>query len=228
MKISILRWKEVLHSRQTIKSRFVTMTNSGRAKMDSLLFKWVGLLFLYDFMFCSRQWLKSEDIQRISLFFHNKSLEKEVEWRTSAALTPSAHQPALTHCCSSFFYTLPPSCPLVLQITCQFTPSESWARASEVPQISFVSSLKWWRAFCFSSTEQQLCRPSNTTSPAPVWSSSASSSCRSSSFQSVYDFLCHRNCPPLHSAQANAQTKDWNEIIYILEMVFIFARPQNH
>lgn len=26
----------------------------------------------------SRQWLKSEDIQRISLFFHNKALEKEV------------------------------------------------------------------------------------------------------------------------------------------------------
>lgn len=26
----------------------------------------------------SRQWLKSEDIQRISLFFHNKTLEKEV------------------------------------------------------------------------------------------------------------------------------------------------------
>lgn len=25
-----------------------------------------------------RQWLKSEDIQRISLFFHNKTLEKEV------------------------------------------------------------------------------------------------------------------------------------------------------
>ena len=31
----------------------------------------------------SRQWLKSEDIQRISLFFHNKSLEKEVRSSTS-------------------------------------------------------------------------------------------------------------------------------------------------
>lgn len=31
------------------------------------------------FLTCfSRQWLKSEDIQRISLFFHNKALEKEV------------------------------------------------------------------------------------------------------------------------------------------------------
>ena len=33
--------------------------------------------YLYGLYF-SRQWLKSEDIQRISLFFHNKSLEKEV------------------------------------------------------------------------------------------------------------------------------------------------------
>lgn len=38
------------------------------------------LYCLYSFNSCFRQWLKSEDIQRISLFFHNKSLEKEVRW----------------------------------------------------------------------------------------------------------------------------------------------------
>lgn len=49
-------------------------------------------LFIFVFRICfnrmSRQWLKSEDIQRISLFFHNKSLEKEVGMHTM-------NQPAL-------------------------------------------------------------------------------------------------------------------------------------
>lgn len=31
-------------------------------------------------LFISRQWLKSEDIQRISLLFYNKILEKEVSY----------------------------------------------------------------------------------------------------------------------------------------------------
>lgn len=31
-------------------------------------------------VFISRQWLKSEDIQRISLLFYNKILEKEVSY----------------------------------------------------------------------------------------------------------------------------------------------------
>lgn len=51
------------------------------------------LLSTYTIMvlYVSRQWLKSEDIQRISLFFHNKSLEKEVRGSTSklASFTPS-------------------------------------------------------------------------------------------------------------------------------------------
>lgn len=38
----------------------------------------------------SRQWLKSEDIQRISLFFHNKTLEKEV----GECIATSNQQPA--------------------------------------------------------------------------------------------------------------------------------------
>jgi hypothetical protein len=37
----------------------------------------VGCLMLSVFL-TSRQWLKSEDIQRISLFFYNKNIEKEV------------------------------------------------------------------------------------------------------------------------------------------------------
>lgn len=49
---------------------------------------WTGPIFFFLSDLCyvfyiSRQWLKSEDIQRISLFFHNKSLEKEVRDCTS-------------------------------------------------------------------------------------------------------------------------------------------------
>lgn len=38
-------------------------------------------------LFISRQWLKSEDIQRISLLFYNKILEKEVSYFFSKAIT---------------------------------------------------------------------------------------------------------------------------------------------
>lgn len=41
-----------------------------------------------------------------------------------------------------------------------------------------------------SSTEQQPCQPSNTTSPAPIWSFSAFLSCRFLSFQSTWDLSC--------------------------------------
>ncbi|XP_013858877.1 adenylate cyclase type 2 isoform X3 [Austrofundulus limnaeus] len=46
----------------------------------------------------SRQWLKSEDIQRISLFFHNTSLEKEYR-----ATTLPAFKYYITCACSIFF-----------------------------------------------------------------------------------------------------------------------------
>lgn len=38
------------------------------------------LMSIIMFIFSSRQWLKSEDIQRISLLFYNKTLEKEVSY----------------------------------------------------------------------------------------------------------------------------------------------------
>lgn len=45
--------------------------------------KWLQMFgwsfgFMMTVLFISRQWLKSEDIQRISLLFYNKILEKEV------------------------------------------------------------------------------------------------------------------------------------------------------
>lgn len=131
---------------------FLNMTNSERAKMCWAVCCWNESDFyfpLFVFIFCSRQWLKSEDIQRISLFFHNKSLEKEVEWRTSAPLTLSAHQPALTHRYSLFFCTLPPSSPSMFPFTRRLTASESSAAASEVPQVFavFFLVLTWFLFF---------------------------------------------------------------------------------
>lgn len=122
---------------------FFSFDKFGKSRLvdDS---QWVRLVILHVFLFCSRQWLKSEDIQRISLFFHNKSLEKEVKWRRSAPLTQSAHRPALflrqTHCYSLFFCTSPPSSPSMLQITRRLSVSESSSAASEVPKISFLLS----------------------------------------------------------------------------------------
>uniref|UniRef100_A0A8D3D4B8 Adenylate cyclase type 2 n=1 Tax=Scophthalmus maximus TaxID=52904 RepID=A0A8D3D4B8_SCOMX len=47
----------------------------------------------------SRQWLKSEDIQRISLFFHNKALEKEYRSTTLPAFKYYVTCACLIFCC---------------------------------------------------------------------------------------------------------------------------------
>uniref|UniRef100_A0A8C1FMF9 Adenylate cyclase type 2 n=1 Tax=Cyprinus carpio carpio TaxID=630221 RepID=A0A8C1FMF9_CYPCA len=54
------------------------------------------------------QWLKSEDIQRISLFFHNKTLEKEYR-----ATTLPAFKYYVTCACLIFFLPSPPHLPSI-------------------------------------------------------------------------------------------------------------------
>uniref|UniRef100_A0A8C2IJE0 adenylate cyclase n=1 Tax=Cyprinus carpio TaxID=7962 RepID=A0A8C2IJE0_CYPCA len=56
------------------------------------------VLYLYLYFYFHRQWLKSEDIQRISLFFHNKTLEKEYR-----ATTLPAFKYYVTCACLIFF-----------------------------------------------------------------------------------------------------------------------------
>lgn len=193
-----------------------------------MLFKGVGLLFLYVFTFCSRQWLKSEDIQRISLFFHNKSLEKEVEWRTSAPLTPPAHQPALTHCYSLFFCTSPPSSPSVLQITRRLTPSESWALllkylkfllchllSDDVVSIFLVqsnnfASLQILRNLRLSDLRLHLHRADSRPSKVCM---------------TFFAIILTDNCPALHSAWANTLTTTGMKLLTSLRC---FSFLQDH
>lgn len=67
-----------------------------------------GVYYLY----ASRQWLKSEDIQRISLFFHNKSLEKEVRSSTTKL---ASFTPQWIYCCFKVNYRIYPYCSFFCQ-----------------------------------------------------------------------------------------------------------------
>ncbi|KAJ3597709.1 hypothetical protein NHX12_001226, partial [Muraenolepis orangiensis] len=70
----------------------------------------------FDGINSQKQWLKSEDIQRISLFFHNKSLEKEYR-----ATTLPTFKYYITCACLIFF------CIFVVQILrCSKSTSSSW------------------------------------------------------------------------------------------------------
>lgn len=57
----------------------------------------VPVLYLYVSFYLHRQWLKSEDIQRISLFFHNKTLEKEVLCKLMLIWTRVIHSFLIIH-----------------------------------------------------------------------------------------------------------------------------------
>uniref|UniRef100_A0A3Q2DWK5 Adenylate cyclase type 2 n=1 Tax=Cyprinodon variegatus TaxID=28743 RepID=A0A3Q2DWK5_CYPVA len=69
----------------------------------------------FDGINSQKQWLKSEDIQRISLFFHNRSLEKEYR-----ATTLPAFKYYVTCACLIFF------CIFVVQILVLPSASTSW------------------------------------------------------------------------------------------------------
>uniref|UniRef100_A0A9J7Y2C8 Adenylate cyclase type 2 n=2 Tax=Cyprinus carpio TaxID=7962 RepID=A0A9J7Y2C8_CYPCA len=80
------------------------------------------------------QWLKSEDIQRISLFFHNKTLEKEYR-----ATTLPAFKYYVTCACLIFFLPSPPHLP---SISLSFAMQLRRCLPQHLDQVTLPSSSK--------------------------------------------------------------------------------------
>ena len=82
-------WIRILHLQillTNLDSIFQLFGNVKKEECKSFFFKFQVFGWRFGFndnmsvLFISRQWLKSEDIQRISLLFYNKILEKEVSY----------------------------------------------------------------------------------------------------------------------------------------------------
>uniref|UniRef100_A0A8C5ECQ1 Adenylate cyclase type 2 n=1 Tax=Gouania willdenowi TaxID=441366 RepID=A0A8C5ECQ1_GOUWI len=84
-----------LHQRESMTTDNGKINTTVRFSHHSLV-----LCALLSALLCvSRQWLKSEDIQRISLFFHNKALEKEYRSKTLPAFKYYVTCACLIFCC---------------------------------------------------------------------------------------------------------------------------------
>lgn len=82
-------WRWILHFQillTNLDSTFQLFGNMKKKECKSFFFfKFQVFVWRFGFhdvsvLFISRQWIKSEDIQRISLLFYNKILEKEVSY----------------------------------------------------------------------------------------------------------------------------------------------------
>uniref|UniRef100_A0A8C8IIK7 Adenylate cyclase type 2 n=1 Tax=Oncorhynchus tshawytscha TaxID=74940 RepID=A0A8C8IIK7_ONCTS len=87
----------MFHTLNVLCARYLLRTKSQKRRFEEELEE--RMIRTIDGINSQKQWLKSEDIQRISLFFHNKTLEKEYRATTLPAFKYYVTCACLIFCC---------------------------------------------------------------------------------------------------------------------------------